>query len=135
MDAEAYLLGCQRYIELNPVRAQMVAHPADYPWSSYRVYAQGDGSALLTTHPCYLALGRDDSERQAQYRALFRDHLAPGVLDAIRHATHGGYCLGHERFTQDVAAMLGRRVDRGTPGRPKKRDAEDPEALQQVPLL
>ena len=34
--AEDYLLACQRYIELNPVRAGMVEHPADYPWSSYR---------------------------------------------------------------------------------------------------
>lgn len=35
VDQEAYLLACQRYIELNPVRAAMVRHPADYPWSSY----------------------------------------------------------------------------------------------------
>jgi len=35
IDAEAYLLTCMRYIELNPVRAQsMVEHPADYPWSN-----------------------------------------------------------------------------------------------------
>ncbi|MDV6344888.1 transposase [Nitrosomonas sp. Is37] len=27
---EAYLLACQRYIELNPVRAGTVAHPAEY---------------------------------------------------------------------------------------------------------
>ena len=33
---ETYLLACQRYIELNPVRANIVAHPAEYPWSSYR---------------------------------------------------------------------------------------------------
>jgi putative transposase len=33
IDAEAYLLACYRYIELNPVRASMVEHPIDYPWS------------------------------------------------------------------------------------------------------
>ena len=32
---ENYLIACHRYIELNPVRAVMVAHPAEYPWSSY----------------------------------------------------------------------------------------------------
>ena len=37
VDAKYYLLACYRYIELNPVRANMVAHPADYRWSSYRV--------------------------------------------------------------------------------------------------
>jgi len=32
---DIYLLICQRYIELNPVRAGMVRYPADYRWSSY----------------------------------------------------------------------------------------------------
>ena len=34
---DAYLLTCQRYIEQNPVRADMVAHPGEYPWSSFSV--------------------------------------------------------------------------------------------------
>ncbi|MCF8198071.1 MAG: hypothetical protein K9J42_04850 [Sulfuritalea sp.] len=38
--------GCQRYFELNPVRAAMVEHPAEYPWSSYRVNARGNPDAL-----------------------------------------------------------------------------------------
>ncbi|WP_332840108.1 transposase [Stenotrophomonas sp. Iso1] len=32
---DEHLLRCYRYIELNPVRAGMVAHAADYRWSSY----------------------------------------------------------------------------------------------------
>ncbi len=36
IESERYLLTCYRYIELNPVRAGMVASPADYAWSSYR---------------------------------------------------------------------------------------------------
>jgi putative transposase len=36
-DAEAYLLACYRYIELNPVRASMVKQPIEYRWSSYAV--------------------------------------------------------------------------------------------------
>ena len=39
IDADRYLLACYRYIELNPVRANMVVDPADYRWSSYRVNA------------------------------------------------------------------------------------------------
>jgi putative transposase len=31
VDSERYLLTLMRYIELNPVRAEMVAHPRDYP--------------------------------------------------------------------------------------------------------
>jgi hypothetical protein len=52
---EQYLLACQRYIELNPVRAGMVEHPADYRWSSYRANAQGEADALIAPHALYLS--------------------------------------------------------------------------------
>jgi len=77
--AEDYLLACQRYIELNPVRAGMVAHPADYPWSSYRANAQGDEDVLVTPHEIYLGLGVTEASRLAAYRALFRSELEPGL--------------------------------------------------------
>ena len=32
---DAYLLSCLRYVELNPVKANMVAGPKQYRWSSY----------------------------------------------------------------------------------------------------
>jgi putative transposase len=35
IETDGYLLACQRYIELNPVRARIVRTPEDYPWSSY----------------------------------------------------------------------------------------------------
>ena len=125
VDAESYLLACQRYIELNPVRARMVAHSADYQWSSYRENVQGEGDGILSPHACYQALGRDAAERQGKYRELFRDHLESGLLDAIRQTTHGGYCLGSDRFKQEVAVVLKRRVERGQAGRPKKKKAND----------
>src|SRR6187402_2214312 len=34
VQSQNYLLACQRYIELNPVRARMVSNPAHYVWSS-----------------------------------------------------------------------------------------------------
>jgi putative transposase len=34
IQAETYLLSCQRYIELNPVRATMINDPAHYCWTS-----------------------------------------------------------------------------------------------------
>ena len=65
IDSEAYLLTCMRYIELNPVRADMVAHPSDYPWSSYRFNALGQSNELLNPHLEYLRLCRFDEARQA----------------------------------------------------------------------
>ena len=118
LQEEGYLLECHRYIELNPVRAAMVEHPGMYRWSSYRANAQGEASAFLKPHALYLALGGDDAGRQAAYRELFRYQLDPGLVDELRGATNGNYALGNERFLQEMASALGRRVSRGKAGRP-----------------
>lgn len=47
IDSEQYALTCYRYIELNPVRAQMVRHLAEYPWSSYRHNALNETNAII----------------------------------------------------------------------------------------
>jgi len=112
VQSDFYLLACHRYIELNPVRAGIVADPAAYPWSSYRANAEGDPSGLVKPHAEYLRLGRD------QYRSLFADHLAPALLRDIRSTTNSGYALGAETFKRHMAALLGRRVSKGSPGRP-----------------
>jgi len=70
--ARRYLLACMRYIELNPVRAGLVRHPADFRDSSYRANALGQPDALVTPHAAYCALGRSGEERRAAYRATFR---------------------------------------------------------------
>ena len=67
-----YLLGCMRYIELNPVRADLVAGPDQYRWSSYRSNALGVADARVTPHAFYCALGLTPAARQAAYRALFQ---------------------------------------------------------------
>lgn len=54
VEEENYLLICQRYIELNPVRAGMVGSPADYSWSSYRANGLSKPAKLLTPHHIYI---------------------------------------------------------------------------------
>jgi len=71
VQARRHLLACMRYIEENPVRAGLAAHPGRYPWSSYRANALGEDGALLTPHPHYYSLGRSPDERRAAYAALF----------------------------------------------------------------
>jgi len=117
---ETYVLTCHRYIELNPVRANMVDHPRDYTWSSYRAHAEGRHNPLLTPHPEYQQLGQTDSERQTAYRSLFKAHLDPDTLKTIRTATNGNYVLGDNRFQEHIARMLNRRVTPGKSGRPTK---------------
>jgi putative transposase len=94
---ERYALACYRYIELNPVEAAMVRHPADYRWSSYASNVQPTNTGFLRPHPAYEALGDDSPTRARAYVGLFGVALEPTVIDEIRKATRGGYPLGAQR--------------------------------------
>ncbi|MEK6749130.1 MAG: transposase [Pseudomonadota bacterium] len=120
IDSEKYLLTCSRYIELNPVRAQMVAHPRQYPWSSYRSHAEGKEDNLVTDHARYLALGKKSETRQLAYRALFKAHIDERTLQDIRNATNKGWALGNARFLEEITAAANRRAMPLPKGRPKQ---------------
>ncbi|HET7672741.1 MAG TPA: transposase [Burkholderiales bacterium] len=118
IDSERYLLVCQRYIELNPVRAGLVSAPADYRWTSYRHHAHGITDALVTAHELVERLGLDDDARREAYRDLFRDPMEHAVIERIREATNRGWPLGGEDFLSRVEAKLGRSVRPPKRGRP-----------------
>lgn len=122
IDAEQYLLTCMRYIELNPVRAHLVDHPANYPYSSYSANAQGKADALVTPHRVYRRLGETPAERQAAYRQLFKAHLSKTDLDAIRDTLHKGWALGSDRFRAKIEKLSGRRATPLPKGRPRRED-------------
>jgi putative transposase len=127
VQSEDYVLACYRYIELNPVRAGLVKRADEYAWSSHRANARGEDSRLVTAHEEYLRLGRTASERQGAYRDLFG--LVPAEkLEEIRGATNGGYVLGTPSFKATMARALGRRVEKGVPGR-RKREAPNDDQL------
>ncbi len=107
VDSESYLLVVSRYIELNPVRAGMVSHSAEYPWSSYRTNALGRYSRMLSPHPVYLALGSDENSRQKSYRALFSEELPLLTLKEIREAANKSWVLGDGKFKKQIEDQLG----------------------------
>jgi putative transposase len=119
VQAEDYLLACYRYVEMNPVRASLVAHPGDYPWSSYRANVEGVTNVLITPHDEYLRLGTSSAERRGAYAELVDQLLDSKQLDEIRTATNGNFALGDKAFRQRVSAALGRRAERGSAGRPR----------------
>ena len=119
IQAETCLLACQRYIELNPVRAALVDDPAHYRWTSYRANALGQENAHLTPHPVYLALGRDDKQRHAAYRALFRTPLDKAAIDGIRLALNQNQPLGNQRFYARIEKLTGERREAKPRGRPR----------------
>ena len=93
VQAEAYLLLCQRYIELNPVRAGMVEQPGDYLWSSYSANALGAPDPVISPHALYLASASDPEQRQHHYRHLFDTPLPEDTVEAIRQQTRRGHPL------------------------------------------
>lgn len=110
IDSEQYLLACMRYIELNPVRAGMVSHPSEYPWSSYRCNAVGEEDSLVCPHREFRKLGQTGEERQSAYRQLFRSRIPDITLDEIRTATNKAWVLGGGRFQERIQKQLNRRV-------------------------
>ncbi len=121
VDSQRYLLACMRYIEMNPVRAGMVASPADYRWTSYAANALGVDNAVLTPHEEYAALGGTADDRQAAYRQLFEHGVDRDERSAVRAALQTGTPLGNDRFKAQVEAMVGRKVGFASRGRPAAR--------------
>ena len=117
-----YVLTCYRYIELNPVRANMVVHPRDYPWSSYHQNGEGKQSSLITEHPSFVGLAESERDRRAVYRALIDARLTDQQLRDIRSATNGNYVFGSAGFQREIGSRLNRRVMPARAGRPRKGD-------------
>jgi putative transposase len=110
IDGDSYFLVCSRYIELNPVRASMVAGPADYPWSSFRANACGRADPLVHPHALYLSLGATAAERCQAYRGLFEQQVSEAALGEIRDATQKGWPLGRQGFRSVIEQSCGRRA-------------------------
>lgn len=121
---DAHLLRCYRYIELNPVRAGMVAIPDDYTWSSYRHNALGAPDPVLKMHACYRQLGVTDAQRQAAYRNLVRQ--ASDDASDFREHLRRQQPMGNDRFRAAIEAQIGRSLIPGKSGRPKKQTATSP---------
>ncbi|MEA2113980.1 MAG: transposase [Thermodesulfobacteriota bacterium] len=118
VESEDYLLELYRYIEINPVRANMVKDPGEYRWSSYQVNGLGKASDLCTPHREYLSLGRDPIDRQSNYRELFVHQIEGELLKEIRDSTHKGMAVGSERFKEEIEFLTGRRLKSKKRGRP-----------------
>ncbi|MGQ0655752.1 MAG: transposase [Betaproteobacteria bacterium] len=124
VESSQYVLACHRYIELNPVRAGMVDHPAGYTWSSYAGNAGMRDDVMLSAHCELETLDSGRDKRANAYRSLFDDDLPHGFLRSIREATNGGYPLASEAFTALLKAA-GYRIEPGRPGPRRKAAAEN----------
>lgn len=111
---ENHLLAAARYIELNPVRANMVKDPVNYPWSSAAAHINGHDDGLVSVGPL-LDLVED-----------WGDFLSGGIekedMERLRLHERTGRPLGDEVFIEHLENIVGRILRRQKPGRRKKRD-------------
>ena len=118
IETERYLLACMVYIDLNPVRAAMVAQPAAWPWSSHAHYLGQRSDKLVTPHALYWALGNTPFAREAAYAALVQAGIGSAEQAALTDAALRGWALGDANFVAELQKKSPRRVAKARPGRP-----------------
>ena len=105
VDKEDYFIWCGLYVELNPVRAGLVARPEDWRWSSYRFYAFGEldplMEGLIDIDSYYLKLGSSFQERQERYRQNVEGVMKEKFLQDIRKKLDEGV-FGREDFVKEA---------------------------------
>ncbi|MGH8557140.1 MAG: transposase [Methylococcales bacterium] len=119
IQTDEYLLACIRYVELNPVRAQMVTDAYDYRWSSYNARMKGNERVIPDLDPCYLALGDSPEERRIRYREYLQSAVPDGEWAFIQEAVERGQLTGNSRYVEAVEKIISRRIEHRRPGRPR----------------
>ena len=118
IQTERYFLACMAYIDLNPVRAGMVAQAADYPWSSHGHYIGRQNEAWLTPHPMYWEMGNTPFAREAAYVEMVHAGIQADQQRALTDATLSGWALGDPKFIAGLEAQTPRRLSKDKVGRP-----------------
>ncbi len=118
IQTERYFLACMAYIDLNPVRAGMVAQAADYPWSSHGHYIGRQNEAWLTPHPMYWEMGNTPFAREAAYAAMIQAGVNQEQQQALTSSALSGWALGEKSFVQGLQKQTSRRVNPAKAGRP-----------------
>ena len=118
IQTERYFLACMAYIDLNPVRAGMVAQAADYLWSSHGHYIGRQNEAWLSPHPLYWDMGNTPFAREAAYAAMVQAGVNQEQQQALTSSALSGWALGEKSFVQGLQKQTTRRVNRAKAGRP-----------------
>jgi putative transposase len=114
---EAHLATAIRYVELNPVKAKLVAHAEDWLWSSARAHVAGKADGL--TDLAAIA-GMHRNWRAMLRRGLEAGDLAPEAVAAIEAHQRTGRPWGDAAFVERLEEQTGRALARRKPGRKPK---------------
>jgi putative transposase len=121
IQTDRYLLACMSYIDLNPVRAAMVADPREYAWSSYGHYIGLRNDKLVTPHPLFWELGNTPFAREAAYADLVRAGITAEQQKDLTSSVLRGWALGEPDFVAELQKQTERRVTKVQAGRPLAR--------------
>lgn len=113
---ETHLLACARYVELNSVRAGLVACAQDWRWSSAAAHLAGTDDLLVSVAPL--------CARVPDWQAMLAQGLADDERAAIRRGERTGRPLGSATFVAQLEASTGRMLARQRPGPKPGRDGE-----------
>ena len=119
IQSERYLLACMVYIDLNPVRAGMVAQAVDHAWSSHAHYLGQRVDSLITPHPLFWELGNTPFDREAAYAELVQAGLDANQQGALTDAALKGWALGEGEFMAELQTKTDRRPQKTKVGRPR----------------
>lgn len=128
IQTDRYLLACMAYIDLNPVRAAVVAEPLDYAWSSHGFYVGARSDKLITPHALFWDLANTPFGREVAYADLVRAGVSVEQQAALTKSALAGWALGEADFVADLQKRTQRRVNKEKAGRPfateRKSDAD-----------
>lgn len=108
IDSNQYLLELIRYIHLNPVRADLVADPADFPYSSHRAYSGVAPPPLWLTLEWGLSqFGEEATIARENYLEFMGQPVKEEMGQQLRDGNEQGRVLGGERFIRDLEEKTG----------------------------
>ena len=99
---ESYLYAAVRYVELNPVKAQLVDSPEKWQWSSARAHIQKRDDDIVTVKPMLDRVGN-----WSDYLGANTDDKCD---DLIRLHSRTGRPLGSESFINQLEISCGRSL-------------------------
>jgi putative transposase len=124
VESERYLLACMVYIDLNPVRACVVAQAVDFKWSSHRHCIGLVSDKLVTPHALFWGLGNTPFAREAAYAELVQAGLVQAETALLTSSALSGWALGSAGFVSELQQFTARRLAPLKAGRPIKNGSD-----------
>jgi len=120
---ERHMWAAIRYVERNPVRANLVRRGEDYTWSSAAAHCGLREDALLTRDPDLLEVMRSGPPSWSDWLAEGEE---PRNLLALRERFRRGLPCGSVRFIRSLERKLGLDLNARPRGRPSSKRGASP---------